>query len=97
MTEDYGDLSDLKSRRGYQKLQALWVRQGKDIMNALNKASKERGKDDSLRWNAGVWYGFDLAIGQLDRALAEMERDMENKEETTSVDKLLELARERQK
>lgn len=89
MTQDYTDLAETRSSRGYQKLQALWVKQGADIMKALNKASREKGKDESLRYYAGLWFGFDAAIGQLERALDEISRTMENKSESSKVDDIL--------
>lgn len=89
MTQDFSDLSELKNMRGYQKLQMLWAEQGLKIMDALNKASKLSGKDSSLRYHAGEWHGFDLAIGMLDRAMSEIQRQMGNEKEASTVDQIL--------
>jgi hypothetical protein len=95
MNEDYTDLSALRGLRGYHKLQLLWAAEGKEIMKSLNKHSKLAGKDTSLRYYAGLWAGFDMAIGALDRALQEIERQMGNDQETSTVDELLKRAEER--
>lgn len=89
MTPDYNDLLVLRNSLGYQKLQALWAEQGRKIMEALNKASKLSGKDSSLRYHAGEWHGFDLAIGMLERALSEIQRQMGNEKEASTVDDIL--------
>jgi hypothetical protein len=95
--QDLKDFSDLRNHPGYQKLQLLWQEQGKDIMTALNKASREKSKDESLRWHAGSFYGFDLAIGQLDRAIADVTRKLENTKvnEGPSVEEVLRKLGER--
>lgn len=89
MTPDYMDLAELKSSRGYQKLQTLWAEQGLKIMENLNKHSKLTGKDTSLRYYAGQWNGFDLAIGMLERAILEIHRQLGNETESNNVDQIL--------
>lgn len=90
MNQDYSDLSEIRHSRGYQKLQALWAEQGLKIMENLNKNAKLTGKDTSLRYHAGQWNGFDIAVGMLERALNDMQRQMGNEQEATTVDKILE-------
>lgn len=89
MTQDYTDLSETRNSRGYQKLQALWAEQGMKIMENLNKHSKLTGKDTSLRYFAGQWNGFDLAVGMMERAMSEIARQMGNEQETRTVDKIM--------
>lgn len=89
MTPDYMDLAEVRGSRGYQKLQALWAEQGLKIMENLNKQSKLTGKDTSLRYYAGQWNGFDLAVGMLERALEDIQRKLGNERESTKVDDIL--------
>lgn len=95
MTPDYLDLVELRKLRGYQKLQALWAEQGMKIMENLNKHSKLTGKDTSLRYYAGQWNGFDMAIGMLERAVEEIQRQIGNAAESTTVDELMEKLNQR--
>lgn len=89
MTPDYMDLAELRQSHGYQKLQGLWATQGLKIMENLNKSAKLAGKDTSLRYYAGQWSGFDLAIGMLERALEDIQRKLGNEKEASNVDQLL--------
>ena len=89
MIEDLNDLTNLKHSQGYQKLQALWAVEGQKIMESLQRNSRMAGKDTSLRYYAGMWHGFDLAIGQLERALEELHRQVGNENEKTNVDALI--------
>lgn len=89
MTPDYMDLAELKGSRGYHKLQSLWAEHGLKIMDNFNKQSKLSGKDQSLRYYAGQWNGFDLAVGMLERALNEIQRQLGNAEESNRVETIL--------
>lgn len=91
---DYMDLNDLRNNRGYQLLMVAWATQGKEIMASMQKACKLSGKDTTLRYCAGMWAGFDLAVGALDRAIEEVERLEENKKEEISTDELLKKIRD---
>lgn len=91
---DYMALNELRSHRGYQLLMVAWAQQGKEIMAAMNKACKLSGKDTTLRYCAGMWAGFDFAVGALDRAIQDVEREEENKKEEISTDELLKKIKE---
>lgn len=88
MMGEYTQLKGLQGSTAYKILQALWAHQGQGIMDAMQKAAA-RGSESAWRYYAGQMKGFDLAITQLDRALAQMERDEQNKEEQKTADQLL--------
>lgn len=87
--DDYNDLKSLKNHPGYLKLQALWTRDAQEIMGSLDRVTKLSGKDQPLRYHAGRWNGFNVAIGHLDRALEDMERVVDNKESDFDLEETL--------
>lgn len=87
--DDYRDLKSLRSHPGFQKLQALWTQNAQEIMRALDRTTKLSGKDQPLRYYAGQWNGFNVAIGRLDIALEEMERVVENKADDLDLDEVI--------
>ena len=89
MNGEYQNLKVLQGSNGYKILEELWAIQGKKIMDAFQKATRERSKDESLRWHAGQWQGFDLAVGMLARALADMEREDQNLNSDRDAEKIL--------
>ena len=76
MDNDYHDLKQLLSSKGYQKLQALWAHEYTALMMGLQRAAS-RGQESAWRYFAGQLKGADLMTGMLDRALAQMEKDGE--------------------
>lgn len=89
---DYFDLKTVQGTRGYQKLQALWAHEYSEVMKGIQKTAA-RNNESHWRYQAGILKGFDLAIGQLDRALLQMEKDGEvpNPEEKTAEQIIKEL------
>lgn len=89
MNADYMDLKALQGMRGYAKLQALWAHEYGEVMRGLhNTASKNN--ESNWRYKAGILRGFDLAIGQLERALMAMEKEGEaDNPATKNVEELL--------
>lgn len=77
MNTDYADLKSLLTHRGYQKLQALWALEYGEVMKGLQKAAA-RNNEANWRYKAGELKGFDLAVGQLDRALLALEKEGES-------------------
>lgn len=92
--DDYNDLRALRSHPGFKKLQALWAQDAALIMESIDKACKTNGRENSLKHASGRWNGFNIAITRLDRALGDMERNIENVNETSVADELLERIRE---
>jgi competence protein ComGC len=84
MNMDYSDLKNLRNSIGYQKLQALWAHEGAMVMNGLQRAAG-KGQESAWRYYAGQMKGFELAIGQLERALLQMEKDGESEEAQTKT------------
>lgn len=85
MNTDYFDLKTLQGMPGYQKLQALWAHQYSLVMIGLQKAAAKGGNESYWRYQAGILKGFDLAIGQLERSMAQMEKEgIADEEETRS-------------
>lgn len=76
VNNDYFDLKALLAMRGYSKLQALWAHEYAKVMETLQKVAG-RNNESSWRYQAGILRGFDLAIGQLDRAILQMEKEGE--------------------
>lgn len=76
MNADYLDLKTLQSSRGFQKLQALWAHQYGLVMIGLQK-SAAKGTESYWRYQAGILKGYDLAIGQLERSILQMEKEGE--------------------
>ena len=74
MNSDYFDLKNLENSMGYKKLQALWAHEGAEVMKSMTKAAA-KGQESAWRYYAGQLKGFELAIGQLLRALEEMEKE----------------------
>lgn len=99
MNADYMDLKMLQGMRGYQKLQALWAHEYAQVMTALQRAAG-KGNESFWRYQAGILKGFDVAIGQLDRALLQMEKEGEGGEDQvnakTAEDIIKELRGEKQ-
>lgn len=86
---DYMDLKMLHGLRGYQKLQALWAHEYGEVMKTLQKTAS-KNNESHWRYQAGILRGFDLAIGQLDRALLQMEKEGEGDSPATkTVEELL--------
>lgn len=77
MTAEYNHLMSLKMSEGYKVLQALWAHQHGKIVEAMRKAGK-KGNETSWRYFAGQNEGFELAITQVERALEDMQKTMEN-------------------
>jgi hypothetical protein len=73
---DYFDLKMLQGLLGYKKLQALWAHEYAQVMIGMQKAAS-KGSESNWRYQAGILKGFDLAIGQLDRAVIQMEKEGE--------------------
>lgn len=92
--DDYNDLKSLKAHRGFKKLQALWAQDAALIMESIDKSCKTNGRENSLKHASGRWNGFNIAITKLDRALEDMERNIDNVRETSIADDLLEKIRE---
>lgn len=97
MNSDYADLKQVQQMRGYAKLQALWAHEYGEVMKSLQRAAA-KNNESNWRHQAGILKGFDLAIGQLDRALIQMEKEGEaDSPATKSVEELLsELKGEKQ-
>lgn len=97
MNADYNDLKSLHLSIGYQKLQALWAHEGAMVMNGLQRAAA-KGQESSWRYYAGQMKGFELAIGQLERALLQMEKEGEQDKpnEKTAAEIIAELRGEKQ-
>lgn len=94
MNKEFVALRGLKDHPGYEVLQALWQAQYEKIQEAMDSAAK-RGSETAWRYWAGQDKAFKLAVTQLDRALAQMEKeavDVETKPQTI-VEKLLAEAR----
>lgn len=89
MTSEYAALKRLENNPDFQVLRGLWAHQLGKIVNAMRTAGK-RGTESAWRYYAGQQEGFELAVTQLERALAEMERQKENAEEKTNVDQIIE-------
>jgi len=70
-------LMQLIQHPGYLRLQMGWAGEGKIIHDAMKKACREKGSDQSLRYYAGMWEGFDAAIGMLERMIHDAEKDGE--------------------
>lgn len=87
--DDYRDLLSLKNHPGFLKLQALWTQNAQEIMKKLDQATKLSGKDQPLRYHAGQWNGFNIAISRLEIALEAMSRVVENEEEAFSLEDTL--------
>lgn len=87
--DDYRDLKSLRNHPGYLKLQAMWTQNAQDIMRALDRTTKLSGKDQPLRYHAGQWNGFNIAIGRLDIALEEMGRVVENQEDNLDYEAVI--------
>ena len=77
MNMDYADLKELQMSRGYAKLQALWAHEYSEVMKGIQRAGA-KGQESAWRFYAGQLKGFDLAVGQLDRALLQMEKEGES-------------------
>jgi hypothetical protein len=75
-SSDYFDLKQLQAHRGYQKLQALWAHEYAEVMKGLHTTAS-RNNETAWRYKAGILRGFDLAIGQLERAMLQMEKEGE--------------------
>ena len=90
---EYQELKSLKADKRYAMLQALWAHDAEAILKSISAASRTSGKDSSLRYYAGKWDGFNAAIGHLDRALAEMEKENNNKRAEDEIDKTLDEIR----
>lgn len=89
MNSDYLDLAQLKSSRGYQKLQALWAHEYAVLMMGLQKAAA-KGQESAWRYYAGQLKGADLMTGMLDRALLQMDKEGEGDNQgTTDVEELM--------
>lgn len=84
MTSEYTALLQLKASPGWDILQALWIKEHEKIVDAMRRAGK-RGNETSWRYFAGQQEGFDLAIMQLHRALAEMESKEEDVHESVEA------------
>lgn len=96
MNPDYNDLKQLQQSRGYQKLMALWAHEGSMVMNGLQRAAG-KNQESAWRYYAGQMKGFELAIGQLDRALLQMEKEGEgdNPQERSAEEIIAELRGEK--
>lgn len=94
MKKEYVALTGLKKFPGYEVLQELWNAQYLKIQEAMDSAAK-RGSETAWRYWAGQDKGFKLAVTQLDRAIEQMEREMDEdrKPQDSVVDKLLAEAR----
>lgn len=89
MNTDYMDLKTVQGLRGYAKLQALWAHEYAKVMETLQKTAA-KNNESFWRYQAGILRGFDLAIGQLDRALLQMEKEGETDSPATkTVEELL--------
>jgi uncharacterized protein (UPF0335 family) len=73
---DYFDLKMLQNMKGFQKLQALWAHEYAIVMKSLQLAAA-KNNESNWRFQAGILKGFDIAIGQLERAITDIERDKE--------------------
>jgi hypothetical protein len=71
---DFVDLKSLQNNIGYQKLQGLWAHEYAQIMQGLQR-SASRNNESNWRYKAGEMKGFELAVGQLERALMQLEKD----------------------
>ena len=84
MNADYNDLKQLQGSIAYQKLQALWAHEGAMVMNGLTRAAS-KGQESAWRYYAGQMKGFELAIGQLERAILQMEKEGAGEQENTKT------------
>lgn len=90
---DYWDLKQLQNHAGYQKLQALWAHEGMQVISGMQKAAS-RNNESNWRYQAGIGKGFDLAIGMLERALMQMEKEGEADTPTPAAQTVDELMKE---
>lgn len=89
MNSDYQDLKALQMSRGWQKLLALWAIEGQTVMNGLQR-SAARNQESAWRYYAGQIKGFEIAVGHLDRALMQMEKEGAVEEpETKSAEEII--------
>lgn len=88
MNADFNDLNELRSSRGYQLLLGLWAIQGQKILEASRRAAR-KPQESAWRFYAGQQEGFELAIGEIDRALTEMQQKSENQVAQIDIDKTL--------
>ena len=88
MNDDYLDLKNLQNNRGYHKLQALWAHEYGEVMKGLQK-SAARNNEANWRYKAGEMKGFELAIGQLDRALLQIEKETDSAPEERQTEDIL--------
>ena len=84
MNTDYMDLKTLQGSTGYQKLQLLWAHEYAKVMEGL-QATAAKNNESSWRYKAGMLRGFDLAIGQLERAILQMEKEGETDNPASAV------------
>lgn len=89
MSNEYLPLKALEDNQGYKILEALWIHQVAEIEKARDKAA-QRGNDSSWRYWAGQEKGFKLAMTALARAMVQMQKEDENVESQSRIDKLLE-------
>lgn len=93
--EDYFDLKMLSGTKGYQKLMALWAHEYAAVMKSL-QFTASKNNESNWRFQAGILKGFDLAVGQLERALADLEKvgaTATDNEATKTVEELLKEVR----
>jgi len=84
MNSDYSDLKTLRDSRAYQKLQALWAHEYVRIVEGMRKCAK-KNQESAWRFYAGQMEGADLIIGQLERALLQMEKEGEGDSPATKT------------
>lgn len=86
--EHYLALKRLKENKDFHVLEALWAIQGTEILETVKKAAS-RGQESAWRYRAGEMSGFEMALTQLDRAIAKMETVLENQNFNINVDDLI--------
>lgn len=96
MIQEYASLTALRDNIDYQTLKVCWAGQGQKIIDAMKRAAA-RGQESAWRFYAGQMAGFELAVTQLERSIAEMEAESQNKSADTNVDDLLKQIKGEQK
>lgn len=92
MKQEYTALRGLQQNTGYKILEELWMHQVAKIEESRDRAAT-KGNESAWRYWAGQEKGFKLAMTAVQRALTEMEKDNENIETESSLDKLLDEIR----
>lgn len=92
MKSEYAALAGLETNTGFRVLEALWIHQIAKIEEARDKAAA-KGNETAWRYWAGQEKGFKLAMTARQRAMVEMEKEKENIDQESAIDRLFEEVR----